>query len=262
MNNERSMNPPHIALTGRVALVTGASGGIGSAISRLMAQAGATMVIHYYRNETSAQELTREISTMGGEGWPIQADLSSSNDVERMINDIAERYGKLDILVNNAAAHLHKRPLEHLTYDEIREVLDVNLIAPVFVTKAATPLLKRAPAAAIINISSIAAISGGTTGSNLYAAAKGGLESLTRSLAKELAPTIRVNAVSPAAVPTEFHRNVTSAERWRALEDAVPLKRLGTTEDTAWAVLFLASDAASYINGQVIQISGGRDLCF
>lgn len=251
-----------VNLTGKTALVTGASGGIGASIARTLANAGAAVAVHCRSNQRAGQEVVDDILASGGDVWPVVADITRSSDVTALIETIQNRCGGLDILVNNAGAHVVKKPLEEIDDEAIFQVFQINLVGAIYVTRAALPLLRGADEASIVNVSSIAAQSGGSTGSGLYAAAKGGLEAFTRSMAKELAPRIRVNAVSPAAVPSAFHDAVTSEQRWEKLQQATPLKRLGRAEDTANVVLFLVGKGATYLTGQVIQVSGGRELSY
>lgn len=251
-----------LLLDGKCALVTGASRGIGADIAAVLAMAGARVGVHYRSHKAEAVRVSDAIEEGGGNAFTLQGDITESEQVSGMLRQFEAKCERMDILVNNAGALGEKQRLEDASDALIEDVLAVNLVGAMYTIRGALPLLRRAEQPVIINITSIAASSGGSVGSSLYAAAKGGLESLTRSLAKELSPKIRVNAVAPAAVPTEFHEGQISAERWERIESATPRQRLATGKDPAFAVLFLCSAGSDYITGQVLQVNGGRDLSY
>ncbi len=256
------------SLKGKRAVVTGASRGIGRSIAEALACAGAEVLVHYNTNEEQARLVVDGIHAKHGEAsscqatWSCQADLTDPEQVKRLFNKVEEKWGALDILVNNAGSLIRRCRIEELTNELIESVIRLNFHAALFSSRAAIPLLRKGISPSIINVSSIGARNGGATGSVLYSAMKGALVSFTRGLAKEIAPDIRVNAIAPAAVPTDSVRENYSEEDLKRLAEATPMKRLGRGEDTAAAVVFLCSTGASYITGEVLDVSGGRRFVF
>ena len=246
-----------VDLKGKVALVTGGARDIGRAISLKLAESGAAVAVNYYGSEDKARELVAEIESRGGRSVAIRADVSSDADVERMMNEVRSSLGdRLDILVNNAGGLLARKKIEEMDGQFWDSVLSLNLKSVFLVTKAALPLL--ADGAAIVNLASLAARDGGGGGAIAYSAAKGGVLTMTRGLSKELASRkIRVNCVSPGMIDTTFHDTLTSPEVRKAVASRTTVGREGASEDVANAVLFLASDASAYINGESIEINGG-----
>ncbi len=243
-------------LAGKVALVTGGSRGIGRATALALASAGATAVIVYVQQADRAAAVVREIETAAGVAEAIRADVTSEADLARMAEGLHARHRRLDILVNNAGMVTPSRT-EGLTLEAWRRVLDVNLTGAFLATRACLPLLRDAGGAAIVNVSSVAGVRGGTLGPH-YAAAKGGLIALTRYWARELLPDrIRVNCVAPSMTATEMSEATwPGAERAR-MERLVPMGRYAEPREVAEAIVFLASEASSYITGECLNITGG-----
>jgi 3-oxoacyl-[acyl-carrier protein] reductase len=246
-----------INLSGRTALVTGGNTGIGQAIAMALAQAGADVALTYFSNP--GEETVTAIRALGRRSLALRMDATDSGDVDRIIRELASAMdGRVDILVNNAG-HLVERVLVSEMSDEHwHKVIDVNLSSAFYCTRAVLPYM-RDGWGRIINMSSLAARNGGGTGAVAYAAAKAGLLGLTRGLAKELASQgITVNAVAPGLIlETPFHETFNTEEGRQAAITTIPLKRGGVPSDVAGAVLFLVSDLADFITGEVTEINGG-----
>jgi 3-oxoacyl-[acyl-carrier protein] reductase len=246
-------------LAGKVVVVTGASTGIGAAIARAFAACGSTVAVHYNRSAEAAEAVVAEITGMGGRAFAEAADLSQPGSAAPLVQRIAERAGRLDVLINNAGHLIERKPASDTDDDLYRRLIDLNLTSVFECCRAARPLLRDSGGGAIINTTSIAARMGGGPGAGIYAAAKAAVSTLTRALARELAPErIRVNSVSPGFIRTPLHDRLTSPDAMDAAERSIPLGRIGTPDDCAGAYLFLASDRLSgYVTGQVIEVNGG-----
>jgi 3-oxoacyl-[acyl-carrier protein] reductase len=247
-------------LKGKRALVTGSSSGIGAAVAAALAKRGARVAVHYNASAEGANEIVKEIEAAGGEGRAFGADVSHSAEATKLVDNVARHFGGLDILVNNAGAMIKRAPLADLDDDLFDKVVDTNVRSVVMVTKAARPYLAASGAGVIINLSSIAAHNGGGPGASLYAGSKAFVLNMTRSMAKELAPeNIRVNGVSPGVIMTPFHERSSSPEWLEAQRKAIPMARIGNTDDAIGVFLFLASNTMSgYITGQTIELNGGQ----
>lgn len=246
-------------LKGKNALVTGGGSGIGMAIARELAGLGARLFIHYHRSGDSAKALAAEIASAGGFAEAVQADLSTPEGAAELAAYVSSRWDRLDVLVNNAGDLIARQRLEELDMDYYRKVMAVNLDSNVLVTKAMLPLLKKAGASSVVNLSSLAGRKGGHGGSAFYSTAKGAILTLTRSLSTELAPYgIRVNAVAPGLIlGSSFHQIHTTEESKQATIAQIPLRRAGSCEDVARAVAFLASELDGFITGATLDINGG-----
>jgi 3-oxoacyl-[acyl-carrier protein] reductase len=249
-----------INLAGRVALVTGAGVGIGRAAAEELAGAGAFVGFHYNTSADGAREALSGIQSRGGCGMLLQGDLANQAAATRMVDDLAAKAGRLDILINNAGSPIERRRIEDCSLDLWNQILGVNLTSAFLVVQRAIPLLKASGNGVIINILTLSIQTGGANGAGPYAIAKGGLQVMTRTLARELAPAVRTVAVMPGVIETRHHEVYSTPERMEQYRRETPLGRNGQAEEVASVVLFLASDAARFINGALIDINGGRYL--
>ena len=248
----------YLDLTGKVAIVTGAGSGIGYATGAALAACGAAVAINFHRNESGAEALRSEIVTAGGRAITVRADVTLSSDVEALVRSTIDELGAVDVLVNNAGSLIERLRIRELSEERWDEVIDLNLKSAFLCTKAVVPLMIEKKSGSIINLTSIAGRTGGGLGAIHYASAKGGIISFTKGLAKELAPFgIRVNAVSPGVIDTPYHEQFSTPEMMKANVNATPLGRIGTAEEVAKVIAFLASNAASYVVGETIEVNGG-----
>ncbi len=248
----------YIELSGQVALVTGASSGIGRATAVALAECGAAVALNYNRNEAGAREAVNTINEAGGRAIAVQADVTRMDDVRELVNRTTRELGPVDILVNNAGSLVERLKLLELTEEKWDAVLNLNLKSAFLCAQAVAPSMMERKSGTIVNLSSIAGRNGGALGSIHYSTAKGGLITLTKGLAKELAPHgIRVNAVSPGVIETPFHEQFSTAEMMKAYVGMIPLGKIGTPNEVASVVAFLASGAASFLCGETIEINGG-----
>ncbi len=246
-------------LSGKTALITGASSGIGAAAARLFAQLGARVAIGYNRNTQGAAEVKKSIEQAGGRVMAIQAEMLQAAEITRMVSQTSAQFGRIDILVNNAGSMVERVTFEKMTEARWDEVIDVNLKSAMLASQAVIPSMIERKSGNIINLVSIAGRNGGGPGAGAYATAKGALITLTKALAKELAPHgIRVNGVSPGVIDTPFHEVFSTPEMMANFVKTIPLGRVGTSEEVANVIAFLASDAASYITGENIEVNGGQ----
>jgi 3-oxoacyl-[acyl-carrier protein] reductase len=244
-----------ISFTDRVAIVTGGSRGIGRAISTALAAAGATVVVNYRGNAAAADETIAAITASGGKAIAIQADVANGDDVKRLFSEVNSAYGRLDILVNNAGI-TRDTLMMRMKDDDWDAVLDTNLKSQFLTTRAAISTMVRARYGRIINITSVVGLMGNAGQAN-YAAAKAGIIGFTKSVAREIGSrSITVNAVAPGFIDTELTA-VLNDDMREALKKQIPLGRLGSPEDVAGVVTFLASDQAAYITGQTFNCDGG-----
>jgi 3-oxoacyl-[acyl-carrier protein] reductase len=243
------------ALEGKVALVTGASKGIGRAIAEKLVEMGAQVAFTYLSSVEKGQALEQELTANGGKAKGFRSDASDMAQADKLIEDVVAEFGKIDILVNNAGI-TRDGLLMRMTEDQWDAVINTNLKSVFALTKGATKHMMRAKSGSIINITSVVGIKGNAGQAN-YAASKSGIIGFTKSVALELGSrNIRCNAVAPGFIETEMTGELDQkvVDEWRK---AIPLKRGGTPEDVANAVAFLASDQSSYISGQVLQVDGG-----
>ena len=247
-----------IDLSGKVALVTGGSRGIGGACSLTLARLGARVIINYHRSKDAAERLQEEITGAGGHARTCQADVSKPNEVEAMFACIRQEYGRLDILVNNAGI-IRDKLLLSMTLDDWQSVQDVNVTGTFLCTQSAVEMMLRQHSGKIITIASASALSGGRGQTN-YAASKGALISFTRASAVELARKgIQINAILPGIIETDMSKGIRE-RAGDALLDRIPIRRFGLPSEVASLVAFLASEASNYIVGQAISIDGGLGI--
>jgi 3-oxoacyl-[acyl-carrier protein] reductase len=244
-----------MTLQDRVALVTGGGTGIGRGIAKAFGQQGMKVAVNYSRSRDAAEEVVSDIRAAGGTAQAIRASVSEDSEVRAMIDQIAREFGRLDILVNNAgwSTRIPHDKLEDLTDEVWDRTFDINLRGAFYCVRAAVPMLRKQAGAAIVNIASVAGMTG--LGSSMaYAASKGAMITLTKSLARALAPQIRVNAIAPGFVRTRFAEWPQSA--FDEGEAMTPLKRLATVEEIGALALHLAVDARS-MTGEIIAVDGG-----
>ncbi len=242
-------------LDGKVAIVTGASRGIGRAVAIALAKAGAKVVINYAGNVIAAQEVEQVITNAGGQAILVQGDVSDAGAVEAMVKQTMDTYGRIDILINNAGI-TRDNLLMRMKEEDWDMVMNTNLKGIFHCTKAASRIMMKQRSGKIINMTSVVGVMGNAGQSN-YAAAKAGVIGFTKSMAKELSSRgITVNAIAPGFISTDMTA-VLSDQVKTELATKVPLGRLGAPEDVAAAVLFLASDTANYITGQTLHVDGG-----
>ena len=244
-------------LEGKVAVVTGASKGIGASIAQQLAAEGAAVVVNYASSREGADRVVSEVTKVGGKAIAVQADLSKQDDVVRLFAEAKKEYGRLDILVNNAGVYQFA-PIEEVNAEHFHWHFNVNVLGLLLATKEAVALFP-AECGSVINISSVAATFG-IPGSSVYSATKGAVDSITRVLAKELGPRkIRVNSINPGMVETEGTHTigVIGSEMQTQVVSQTPLGRIGQPEDISGAAVFLASSDSSWITGETFYISGG-----
>lgn len=245
-------------LKGKIAVVTGAGRGIGRAIALQFAEYGAKVVVNYRSSLTQVDELLLAIKAAGGEAIAIQADISREDQAKALIEAAVKKYGRLDILINNAGI-TKDNLLMRMTEEEFDSVLNTNLKGTFFCTKYASMVMLKQKSGKIINISSVVGITGNAGQAN-YAASKAGVIGFTKSVAKELAGRgITVNAVAPGFIETDMTENLPDKVK-EAHIALIPLKRFGKASEIAGAVSFLASEAANYITGQVLKVDGGMAI--
>ncbi len=249
-------------LNGKVAVVTGATGGIGFEVSKRLGKDGYTVILNGIEDEAGAQR----VEELMAEGIPAEYygfDVTNEDAVTSNINKIGEKYGKIDLLVNNAGGLGGRSRFEEMTTEFYRFVMALNLDSTFFASRAAIPFLKKGENASIINYTSNAGWNAGGPGAGIYGTSKAGVHAITRALAKDLAEYgIRVNAVSPGTIDTPFHAQIksTKPEVFASWKNNIMLGRLGQPQEVASVVSFLASDDAAFITAETIQIGGGQAL--
>lgn len=248
-----------MVLERQVALITGASSGIGRSTAEAMARQGAKVGVNYCKNQAGAEQSVEIIRKAGGEAMAVRADVTRQAEVQDMVKAVRERWGRIDILVNNAGDLLARRTLADMTEEYWDQVMDLNLKSVFLCVKAVWEEMAARKSGCIINISSIAGRNGGGPGAAAYAAAKGGLLIYTKSLAKELAPHgVRVNGIAPGVILTPYHERYSPPELLQKYVASIPLGRAGTSEEIADVIVFLASPAAGFITGETIEVNGGQ----
>jgi 3-oxoacyl-[acyl-carrier protein] reductase len=250
---------PYFDLSGKLALVTGASSGIGAATAQVLAELGANVAIGFFNNADGASRTKLAVEKAGRKAVSIQADVRQTSGIQKLVKETNAQLGPIDILINNAGSLVQRLPLVSITEERWEEVVNLNLKSVLLCSQAVAPSMIERKAGSIVNIVSIAGRNGGGPGAGAYSTAKGGLITLTKAWAKELAPhNVRVNAVSPGVIDTPFHEEFSTPEMIANFVKSIPLGRTGTSLETATAIAFLASSAASYITGETLEVNGGQ----
>jgi 3-oxoacyl-[acyl-carrier protein] reductase len=248
--------------SGKTALVTGAGHGIGQATAIELARHGAFVVVHYNSDEAGAHQTLAGIEAADGNGMLYKADATKAAEVQQLFAEIEAKTGRLDILVNNAGGLVQRCKIAEMSEELWDTVVNINLKSAFLCSRAAIELLKGNPGGRIINLSSLAALDGGGPGAAHYAATKGAILTFTKALAKELAPFgITVNCVAPGLIATLFHDTFSTPQGRQAIMGNTLMAREGQPADVTAAIVFLASEGASYITGETININGGLRLC-
>ncbi len=249
-----------IDLKDKTAIVTGGSRGIGRATSIMLAQAGCDVLVHYHRHEQAAQSVVDEIQKLGQKADKYAAEISRRDEADKLIAHAIDVFGGIDILVNNAGIW-EKTPIDQMTDDDLRRTIDINLLGPFHTCCAVTPHMIERKRGTIINISSTAGQRGEAFHAH-YAASKSGLFGLTKSLSSELAShNIRVNCVAPGWVDTDMTKETMAGDQAVQILNSVPLGRIGLPEEIAGCVVFLASNLAGFVTGEILNANGGGVLC-
>ena len=246
----------------QVVFVTGGATGIGAAIVERFAALGADVACCYNKSRAGAEALAAKLKERGLEVFLVQADVSDSQEVKAAVEATVAHFGRpISILVNNAGDNINPTPVETMGEALWNQVIGVNLTGPFLLAKYCIPGMKALERGRIINVTSISARTGGGPGSAHYVASKAGLEGLTRSLAKELAPfNITVNGVAPGVVYTPIHERANTPESLERLRQTIPLLRIGAADEVARVVAFLASEDASFVTGEIVAVNGGMRM--
>jgi len=243
-------------LKGKKVLVTGSSSGIGQATAIMFAQQACFLGVHYFKTKSGGEKTLEQVKKHS-DGILLHADMREKEQVDRLVEQFAASAGNIDILINNAGSLIDRQPFETATLDYHEDVFATNVRSIFLATQAALPYLKESKGC-IVNIGSVAGHTGGGGGSGIYAGAKAAVAADTIAMAREFAPYgIRVNCVIPGFIETRFHEQFSSPERRKSFAQQTPLGRNGKAEDIANAILFLASDVASFITGEYIAVNGG-----
>lgn len=241
-------------------LVTGAGSGIGAAVAQAFGAAGARVAVHYSRNREGAEAVASIIRQAGGQAIALAGDLLDRSVPDQLVAQTLQAFGGLDILVNNAGDMFGRRPLEQASDEDFDRVIGLNIHAAFALCRAAAPVMRQAGRGSMINTTSIAARNGGAEGAGLYGSAKAFVSTMTRALAREMAPHgVRVNGVAPGVILTDFHARNSTPEQLEGARRGIPMGRLGSADECVGAYLFLADDVlSSYITGQIIEVNGGQ----
>jgi len=236
----------------KIILITGASTGLGAATARLLAPQN-KIIVHYYSSKEAAEKVAKDVKESGGDAFLIQEDLTSEEACIRLVKKVADRYSKLDILINNAGGLIRRQAAQELEWKLMLETFSLNTFSTMKISSLCIPLLEKGEDPNIINVTSLAArnVSSSAT---IYGASKGAIDSFTRGLANELAPKIRVNAVAPGVIDTPFHK-ASTPERIKKFKEATPIKRIGETIHIAKTIKFLIEN--DFITGETIDVNGG-----
>ena len=241
-------------LAGQTAIITGGGRDIGKAAALKFAAEGANVAINYFSSSTGADEAVAEITGNGGKAFAMKGDLTNPEDVDALVSKTVADFGGINVLVNNAGGLIARKTIAEMPIDHWNAVMNLNLTSTFMMTQACLAHMKTG---AIVNLASQAGRDGGGPGAVAYATSKGAVMTMTRGLAKEVGPDIRVNALCPGMIDTDFHNVHTPDAGRRGFEANAPVKRQGNTDDTANLILFLACDDSAFITGTNIDINGG-----
>ncbi|MFY0662834.1 MAG: SDR family oxidoreductase [Shimia sp.] len=242
-------------LNGKTAIVTGGGRDIGRACVMELAARGANVAINYFASSEGADSAVAEITAAGGKAFALQGDMTKETDVKALVAKTVETYGQVDSLIHVSGGILARVPMAEMTLEHWNAVMDVNLTSFVLAVRECIPHMPEG--SSIVGLASQAGRDGGGPGASAYGASKGALMTLTRGLAKELGPKIRVNSLCPGMIDTDFHNIFTKPEVRTHVANITPLKREGTSEEVAKLAVFLASDDASFVTGTNVDINGG-----
>lgn len=242
-------------LKGKTAIVTGGGRDIGRATVLRLAEAGANVAINYHSSADGAESAVKEIEAAGGSAFSLQGDMTKEAEVAQLVAKTKEKYGSIDILAHITGGLVARKTLPELTPDHWQTVMDLNATSYLLLVRAAIPNMSKG--GSIVVTASQASRDGGGPGSIAYAAAKGAVMTMTRGMAKELGPDIRVNSVCPGMIDTDFHNTFTKPEVRKNVANGTPLKREGSSEDVANLICYLASDEAAFMTGTNVDINGG-----
>lgn len=248
-------------LQGKVALITGASTGIGAAVARAYAAQGMQVVVHYNQSEAPAAQVVADIQAAGGRSVMLRADVRDTGAIRSCVANAMAAFGRIDVLVNNAGGLVQRVPIADFTDALFDEIMHINALSMLAFCREVVPLMRQqGTGGAIINVTSVAARHGGGPGAYLYAGSKGFVSTATRGLAKELVGDhIRVNAVAPGVIVTPFHDRYSTPQMLESFKGTIPMGRLGTADECTGAFLYLASEQLSgYVTGQIIEVNGGQ----
>ncbi len=258
MNVELAQNcssVPALALDGKVAIVTGGGRDIGQACALALAAKGALVAVSYHSSADGADKTVEQIMDAGGRAMAMSVDLSKPDSAQAFVDAVVAEYGHIDTLVNNAGGLVARKTLEEMDLAHWQVVMDLNLTSVFTMTKACLPHMR--DKGSIVNLASLAGRDGGGPGAVAYATSKGAVMTLTRGLAKELGPKIRVNALCPGMIDTDFHNVFTKDEVRTKVAATTPLKREGAPQEIGELAAFLATDGAGFVNGACIDVNGG-----
>ncbi len=242
-------------LTGKTAIVTGGGRDIGRATALRLAKSGANVAINYHSSADGAESAVAEIKASGGSAFAMQGDMTSESEVEALVAKTLETYKSIDVLAHITGGLVARKPIPELTLDHWQTVMNLNATSFLLLVRAALPNMTNG--GSIVVTASQAGRDGGGPGAIAYAASKGAVVTMTRGMAKELGPNIRVNSVCPGMIDTDFHNIFTKPEVRKNVAAGTPLKREGTSEDVANLITYLASDEAAFVTGANIDINGG-----
>ena len=244
-----------MSLHGKTAIVTGGGRDIGRACVMALAEAGANVAINYFASSVGADSAVEEITAKGGKAFALKGDMTKQSDVTALVDKTVAEFGGVDIVMPIAGGLVARKKVSEITPEHWQTVFDLNVTSAFLIIQSALPHMK--PGGTIVNMASQAGRDGGGPGALAYATAKGAVMTMTRGMAKELAPDIRVNALCPGMINTDFHNIFTKPEVREHVAGVTPLKREGSSEEVASLAVFLASDASSFMTGNCIDINGG-----